>query len=383
MQNIYIIILISLLFTTNIFASTVATITALRGQATIQKMDKSIEAKIGLKLEKNDTIQTMDNTKIQIIFTDNTIISIGKNSNFSIKDYLYEEEAPIATFSLLSGAARIITGKIAKIAPQKFKIQTKTATIGIRGTNFTVVANLDNSYQVYCTYGEIYITINNRTFNVEKGYFIFISPQGAVEIKAFSPLDLRKMKNEKFSLILNDKTEKTDEMKVLNNSDKENNEYLDITLETSIDMQILSISDVINTDIQNTTFENLTNSAIIDSYSMKEAIYGGIYTTEFSTGSLYTSGDVLLNIDFGQDTAKLGLGSYSNEAPVVWYNFLNVNSNTISGLQEGGDGSISAKFYGKTGNTIKGSFDFMEKIDNTQQTTAKGNFVTTSAQELK
>jgi hypothetical protein len=148
--------ILSLLFILNIslYASAVGTITALSGSASILREGKSIDATLGAKLQQKDSIKTSDATKVQVIFSDETIISIGKNSNFSINEFLFEEgDAPSAKFGLLSGAMRTITGKIGKVAPDKFSVKTKTATIGIRGTNFSIFAAEDGSARVFCTFG--------------------------------------------------------------------------------------------------------------------------------------------------------------------------------------------------------------------------------------
>jgi len=141
------------------FAKSVGTITALKGKALISRDGTEIVAKLGAGLEEKDTLTTTKEGQVQIIFDDETIITVGNNSSFSINEYLYEEsKAPSAQFGLFSGAMRTITGKIGKMAPENFKVKTKTATIGIRGTNFTVVANQDGSSNIYCTLGAISVS---------------------------------------------------------------------------------------------------------------------------------------------------------------------------------------------------------------------------------
>ena len=100
--------------------------------------------KLGLKIEKNDIILTKDNTKVQIIFKDRTIITIGKNSKFNIDDYLFDSSKDSkAKFSLSKGIIKTLTGKIGKVAPRRFRIKTKNALIGIRGTIFVVEVKND------------------------------------------------------------------------------------------------------------------------------------------------------------------------------------------------------------------------------------------------
>lgn len=199
----YIIKIITLLFLLNLslYANTVGTITALSGSASILRDGKSIEATLGAKLEQKDSIKTSDATKIQIIFIDETIISIGKNSNFSIDEFLFEEsEAPSAKFGLLSGAMRTITGKIADVAPDKFSVKTKTATIGIRGTNFSIFTGEDGSAKIFCTFGAISVTAQGSSSVVTQGFYILVSADGtrSAPIK-FTPQELKEAQEESFA----------------------------------------------------------------------------------------------------------------------------------------------------------------------------------------
>lgn len=131
-----------LLLIITIFFSTlfgwVGKITALKGDAQIIREKKSIPAKVGMQLDEKDNIKTSTNTKMQIIFKDDTVITIGKNSELKISDYVFDDKRSEARFKLGHGIMKTLTGKIGKIAPKRFKVITKNASIGIRGTYFVV-----------------------------------------------------------------------------------------------------------------------------------------------------------------------------------------------------------------------------------------------------
>ena len=180
-------------------ASSVATITALKGSVEIKSEAVSVSATLGAKLNEKDNVITADKSKAQIIFKDETIVTVGKNSNFSISKYIFDDvNEPIAEFSMIKGAMKAITGRIGKIAPQKFKVKTKTATIGIRGTNFTVISHEDGSMRAYCTYGAISATIDGKAYNVEQGFYFNLSVNGEVTKKAFSAGELKDMNSDSF-----------------------------------------------------------------------------------------------------------------------------------------------------------------------------------------
>ena len=181
------ILLTTLFFAVTLLGKSVATITAIKGDVSISTVQGITEASLGDKLDPSDRVLTADNSMAQIIFNDETIVTLGKNSNFYIKKYLYtDKENSSVKFNLLKGAIRTITGKIGKMAPQKFKIATKTATIGIRGTNFTVFDGEDGTQQVYCTYGAVDVGVNQSNIRVNKNYIYTKLPSGKLEKKAFS-----------------------------------------------------------------------------------------------------------------------------------------------------------------------------------------------------
>ena len=137
MKSFIKIVLIVLFLGATLFGGDVANITALNGEAFIKRDGTEIKATLGASLMEKDSVVTKEKTKVQIIFKDETIVTIGKNSTFSINEYLFEEKREsVAKFEMLKGSMRTITGMIGNVVPERFSIETKTATIGIRGTNF-------------------------------------------------------------------------------------------------------------------------------------------------------------------------------------------------------------------------------------------------------
>lgn len=147
----------------------VGKITVLTGNVTVKRADQTLQGKSGMVLEKNDLISTDKNGKVQIVFIDNTIFTIGKDSTLDIADYLYDESQPkknTAKFNVLKGAFSSITGNIGKLNKSKFQLKTKSASIGIRGT--IVIANQES---VLCTEGAISVTaLDGTTVRVDAGY---------------------------------------------------------------------------------------------------------------------------------------------------------------------------------------------------------------------
>ncbi len=377
MKKLQLSILFLLLMNIELFANAVATLTAFKGQVDIQRAQSSLETITGMKLEEKDNIQTKENSKAQIIFKDETIISIGKNSNFSIEEYLYDDDSePVAKFNMITGAMRTITGQIGKIAPQKFIVTTKTAVIGIRGTNFTIATRQSGMLEAYCTYGTITSTINNKVYEIKQGFFISVLPTGIVDIQEFTADTLKQMRKKNFGITSTKKGSTSKETKT-QAGDKGNSKQVDSAFSDNSGSLTQSVAENNSDNILNQD-NMVTLDSVIAQHSMSSAIYYGSYSTTLNTGSLSQNGDSKLEINFSNDTALLEMGSFNNDTPDIAYSFENVNSNTINGSQVGGSGIADGSFFGLNGNSVRGEFSYEEA----NEITANGIYSTKTYQEL-
>ncbi|MEJ5168392.1 MAG: FecR family protein, partial [Arcobacteraceae bacterium] len=149
MKNV---ILLLFLLATSLYAN-IGKISAFSGDVKIDRNTKLLNATVGFILEQKDTVKTSDNAKAQIVFEDGTVISIGKNAILNINEFVNDTTNPKNSkvdVKFAEGAFKTITGGIGKVAPDRFKLQTKSASIGIRGT----IVYGDQSL-IACTQGEI------------------------------------------------------------------------------------------------------------------------------------------------------------------------------------------------------------------------------------
>jgi len=112
----------------------------LNGEVNILRDSKVITAKIGDKIFEKDTIKTNQKSSVGIIFKDNTLISLGSNTEFDIEEYFFEPAQKKQSFisQIKKGTMTCLTGLMSKLNPDAMKIKAKGATIGIRGTHFSV-----------------------------------------------------------------------------------------------------------------------------------------------------------------------------------------------------------------------------------------------------
>lgn len=90
-------------------------------------------------VESGETIRTSRNSLVQIRMIDKAFIALRSNSEVKIEEYRLgaSKEQDTGIFSLLKGGFRAVTGIIGKRLRSAYKMRTVTATIGIRGTDYT------------------------------------------------------------------------------------------------------------------------------------------------------------------------------------------------------------------------------------------------------
>jgi len=194
--------IITALTTTSLYAG-VGKITALNGLVSIQRSNSTLAGSLGATLEAKDSVKTGQNSKAQLTFNDRTIITVGKESLFSIDDYLFDGTKESSTrFNIVSGSIRAMSGQIGKIAPEKFAVKTKTATIGIRGTNFIVDVEPSGASNILCTQGNILVLgTNSLESTIQAGHWGRVSSEGILEkVEKIEPKVLDGILTDKFKI---------------------------------------------------------------------------------------------------------------------------------------------------------------------------------------
>jgi hypothetical protein len=124
-------------------AALVGTVSLVLGKATIEsgsgKLSRTV--KPGSQVRVHDQIVTSTNGHVHIRFVDDALVSVRPDSRLEITRYDYDPARPALSavkFDLIEGVTRAISGKAAKAARQRFRLNTPIAAIGVRGTDFTV-----------------------------------------------------------------------------------------------------------------------------------------------------------------------------------------------------------------------------------------------------
>lgn len=87
-----------------------------------------------------DRIVTGPDSSAAVVLRDDTTLVVGPSSRLDLKEYHFDATTHDGGIlvSLMRGSLRMITGLIGKAHPDAIRVETQTATIGIRGTDFIV-----------------------------------------------------------------------------------------------------------------------------------------------------------------------------------------------------------------------------------------------------
>ncbi len=121
-------------------AQVAGTIVNLSGPLMAQKANGAMKVlAVKSEVEQGDTLVSEKNTYAQIRFVDNSEITLKPNTTFKVDAFAYDAGKPAgdsASFTLVKGGLRSVTGLLGKRNREKFQLRTPSATIGIRGTTF-------------------------------------------------------------------------------------------------------------------------------------------------------------------------------------------------------------------------------------------------------
>jgi hypothetical protein len=109
----------------------------------IERSKTSITGAKGTGIEMNDAVRTTQG-KVGITFEDDTKVQISDNSKLVIDDFVYDPKAKSGgklAVKVALGTVRYASGQIAKTNPQNVSVNTPSATIGVRGTDFTATVD--------------------------------------------------------------------------------------------------------------------------------------------------------------------------------------------------------------------------------------------------
>jgi hypothetical protein len=124
----------------------IGNVTSQTKAARITRKGDKILTEVNTPVEMRDLIETLKG-RTNIKFVDDTKVSVTEYSKLLIDEFVYNPEKKTGKLSLKAalGTIRYSSGKIAKNSRQNVKIKSPTASVSVRGTDFTINVQEDGA----------------------------------------------------------------------------------------------------------------------------------------------------------------------------------------------------------------------------------------------
>ncbi|MEO8006666.1 MAG: FecR family protein [Betaproteobacteria bacterium] len=144
----------------------------------------------GAQVDQGDTVNT-NGGRAQLHFSDGAFVSLQPESQFRIDQYRYDGKQDgneKGFFSLLKGGLRTITGLVGRTNKANYQVTTSVATIGIRGTEYTI--QYGNSVSGSVGEGEINVCNTGGCLSVVNGESYYVQKQDTKPVISSKRTDL-------------------------------------------------------------------------------------------------------------------------------------------------------------------------------------------------
>ena len=162
------------------FASANAIVTSAAGTVQVQALGAAPRTlRQGDEVARGSTVITGPSSTAVLRFTDGQIAALTGNSRMTVTEYDYNANTGRGSIllSLVQGGMRAITGLIGRNTPERVSYRAATATIGIRGTDVTIITD-QGQVLVTVTDGAVSFTFQNQTVIIRAGEAIHAKPDG-------------------------------------------------------------------------------------------------------------------------------------------------------------------------------------------------------------
>ena len=161
----------------------IGSVTEAAGTAVLKRGKDTIQIIKGTEIKINDKVETK-NGKVKIVFKDDTNVTVTESSTLVIDDFVYDPKSGAGKLGLkaAAGTVRYVSGSIAK-DPKNVKINTPTAAIAVRGTDFVMaVSETGSSMIMLMPTCEIEQNVNLKGLSCGSGAIDVETPAGIVKL---------------------------------------------------------------------------------------------------------------------------------------------------------------------------------------------------------
>ena len=134
--------LVTTLGASETFGQDIGRVKTVKGTVYLERGGRREVALVGSGVRQADTLVTGSDGAVGVTLADDTLLSAGPNSVLAIERFVYDANQPGALDAALSkGTLAVVSGRIAKQAPDAMRVKTPSAILGVRGTEFVVRAS--------------------------------------------------------------------------------------------------------------------------------------------------------------------------------------------------------------------------------------------------
>ena len=219
MKKLYILVAIfSFLFPLAAQASVAGKVVYHSGEAWALRDGERVALQKGVEVHSGDVIVTTMSGRTKLSMIDNSVVYVGRQSRITIDRYDMKEGSLFSgSFDMLWGKVRFLVTKL-NSSRANFSVRTKTATIGVRGTQFAILvdppsvipklsikvpdsiaSNVPTTVMLFegAVIGK---SIKGQIVNIKPGTIVRLKPNGAILSRKIQAHDLKVLDIESLAL---------------------------------------------------------------------------------------------------------------------------------------------------------------------------------------
>lgn len=184
-------------------AGSIASVALAVGETVRLRGGKAEALRVGMPLEAGDRVRTGMDAVAILVFADDGRISVRPNSELWIRQYDIDPQGTNTRIEmeLVKGMVRQISGNASRMQPERYRLSTPVAAIGVRGTDFLARINLD-AVETLVQEGKIFVQANNLQSCTQidcgavlgpgqsAGSYMKLSASGNIEQRAYRSADV-------------------------------------------------------------------------------------------------------------------------------------------------------------------------------------------------
>ena len=169
------------------------------GFVAASKGDAQVNAKparVGMEVFEGDKLITGEKSRLKILFSDDVILALGSATEVVVEKHLFDPKngARRTRIDLVTGKLRALVQKVVAGSRADFTIKTTNAVAGVRGTEFVLVADKEDT-KLYTFSGEVELSGGGEPVLVAAGQGSDVGDEGqAKQPEAVAAAVLKRMR---------------------------------------------------------------------------------------------------------------------------------------------------------------------------------------------